>query len=396
MTDRRAVRWAVTLAALYFAHFAAQFFWAYVPRYLTSLGWTATAAGGVISVITLVRSLIMPIWGRAADTVDNSSGLLKVLMVCGATAALAFPFVESPGLIWAVFGVFAITVMTVMPLLDVFAVREVSPEAFGRIRSVGSFGYAIAAVATAAVGWFTVGSTHESLARLSPWVMAAGFGVAALAAITLPRSTARPRTLPSLDDAKLLVANPQVRAWFPVWLGHWMTIAAYNLFFVMLCEDRGLPSWLPGVAIGGGVLAEVAVLALGGRAMRKIGPELLLTITVGITMLRWFGTASATTPAVMIGLQLLHGISFGAFLLSTMAVLDRETPDSIRATVQAMLYVVVFGVGSAIAHAGSGVVVDYYGSAKLFLGAGVLEAITLFIALVALARHRRNRGDQNA
>jgi PPP family 3-phenylpropionic acid transporter len=388
MKDSR-TRWAITLALVYFAIFAAQFFWAYVPRYLVSLGWTATAAGGVLSVITLVRSFVMPAWGRAADQVDNSAALLKGLMVLGAVAAVSFPFARSRVELWVVFGVFGVTVMTVTPLLDTFSVREVNPEAFGRIRSVGSFGYALAAVGTAAIGWLSVGATHESLAELSPWVMAAGFGVAALGTMLLPRSTARPRNLPSLDDAKRLFRNKHVRRWVPVWFLHWMTIATYNLFFVMLCEDRGLPAWLPGVAIGGGVLAEVGVLAAGGGVLKRVGPDRLLLATIAVTALRWFGTTYVVDPAVMIGLQLLHGISFGAFLLSAMAVLDRETPDSIRATVQALLYVIVFGVGSAASHAGSGAIVDRYGSATLFLAAGIVELLALLLGGAALMRNRQ-------
>jgi PPP family 3-phenylpropionic acid transporter len=167
-----------------------------------------------------------------------------------------------------------------------------------------------------------------------------------------------------------------------------MTIAAYNLFFVMLCEDRDLPAWLPGIAIGAGVMAEVVILAAGGRVLKRIGPDRLLLATIAVTAFRWFATAWATDPFFMIGLQVLHGVTFGAFLLATMAVLDRETPDSIRATVQSMLYVVVFGIGSAVSHAGSGAIVDYFGSPKLFVSAGILEVVALLIGILAYRRVR--------
>ncbi|MEM1348528.1 MAG: MFS transporter, partial [Myxococcota bacterium] len=90
----------------------------------------------------------------------------------------------------------------------------------------------------------------------------------------------------------------------------------------------------------------------------------------------------------LVALQALHGVTFGVFLAAVIAILGRIVPSELRATGQALMYVMVFTVGSIAGNATSGVVYDVHGPVALYQGAGIVEGVALVCA-VAYAVHRK-------
>lgn len=379
------LRWFATLSVVYLLILGASFAYTYVPRYLKELGWSGTAIGLVLGMHTILRSVAMPAWARLSDSSHAGSSLVKVQFGLAALPLLAFPWVRADWLIIACVAAFALTLGTSLPLLDTIVVRELSTRAFGRVRAWGSAGYGLTA---AAFGLLGLTMTHVEIANSSPWFFAGLSLLAGVFILAMPRSRAR---LEPFDWAgiKALAKNRWLIAFFLVWAIHWMTQIPYNLFLVFLCEARGFDGWVPGACVALAITAEVAVLAMGGRIVGRIGPSRVLAFTILVTGLRWALTWMSTDPLFTILLQSLHGFSFGAFFLSVMNVLDHESPTNVRASAQAALYVVVFGAGSATGQLISGWWVEHFDSISLFGAAAVTEGVLLVFAIPLAIGYRR-------
>lgn len=388
------VRWYLTLSLIYALQLGSGFAYTYFPRYLASLGWSAAVIGTLWSVSALARSFIMPGWSLASDRPLSNGrhrgiSLVKIQFLL-VIPVLALPFVTDPILLGGLLIWSSVTIGCSLPILDVVTMKSVGPGSFGRVRAAGSLGFGLVAVIFAVGG---LRSSHESLAQWSPWLVAGGTALGILTAWSLPpleASPTEPATRGNRNDLRKMLTNPWILVLMPLWCLHWASQGPYNIFLVFLAETRSFPGWVPGAAVAAGISAEVLFLAVGQRFVDRVGPVRSFAVIVFVTGLRWLATAWTPSPMLVIALQLLHGLSFGGFMLSMMAVLNREIPPSIRTSAQALLYVVVFGIGTAIGQGGSGMIIEHSGSIRAFEVAGWLEFAILIPTFAIVLFYRRH------
>ena len=100
---------------------------------------------------------------------------------------------------------------------------------------------------------------------------------------------------------------------------------------------------------------------------------------------RWALIAHARGAPELIGLQILHALTFGVFWGCAVEAMQRTVPVRLRATGQAVFSAVVFGAGNAVGYALSGAGYDRFGSAApLYAFAAALELLPLFLLLLPL------------
>lgn len=384
-TALKSGHWAVTLAGTYTFSLGIAFFWSYLPRHFVSVGWTSAAIGTALGVATLLRSFAMPAWARLAESRGAVGPVVRGLAGIGVLLLWTLPFVEAPLPVYASLILVYITWNAYLPLVDALTIRQLGNDKFGRVRAWGSAAYGAAALGVAAFGY---DQAHAVVASWSVWAIAI-LGTIGLGFVwAFPRAEVQIRA-PALPEAIRLLRRPALYTLLPLWALHWASQAPFNLFLVFLCEDRGMGGWVPGIAVFAGIAAEVVFLARGHGIVARLGPERLFALCAAVTVARWFLSASVETEALLIGVQIAHGLSFGGFLLSAMAALDREIRPEVRPSGQALLYVVVFGFGSAFGNSAAGWIEEHYGAASAFTAAGWLEVLVLLGAILAVARMNR-------
>ncbi len=379
-------RWLVTLSLFYFFQLASAFAGTYLPRYLGLLGMSGTAIGLAYGLQAVARSVAMPLWSYASDRFGISVRLVRVQFLL-AIPFLALPFTEDTRVLTALLVLSGITLGCAVPVTDVVTIRELSAQAFGRIRAVGSTGFGVAAACFAFLG---LSMTHTELARISVWVVVGLLVLAAGTASFFPRSTASLSAAGTQELAKMF-KNRWLLVLMPLWALHWASQVPYNMYLVYFAESRGFAAWMPGASVVVAILAEVLFLAFGSKLVERLGPLVSFTLAVGSTAVRWFLMAYLDDPIVVVALQLVHGLTFGGFMLSMMSVLNREVPTGVRATAQAVLYVVVFGLGGALGQFVSGRLLDTFGAVSLFETMGWLE-LALFIPTAVISLYYRRAG----
>jgi len=130
--------------------------------------------------------------------------------------------------------------------------------------------------------------------------------------------------------------------------------------------------------VGGGV----GIRAASERFLSRGVPAQWLVVALAVSACRWLATSFADSWWQLVLLQALHGITFGVFLAAVIAILGRLVPSELRATGQALMYVMIFTMGSIIGNATSGLVYDALGPVALYQVSGVVEAVLILPAVV--------------
>jgi MFS transporter, PPP family, 3-phenylpropionic acid transporter len=133
--------------------------------------------------------------------------------------------------------------------------------------------------------------------------------------------------------------------------------------------------------MGLGVAAELGVMLLYPRVARRITPRHLLALSFAISTLRWAGLSLATSPAVIVPLSLLHGMTFGAFYVASIAFVAQRVPSHLRASGQGLFAAITFGLGGLVGYSCSGAGYDWLGGHRLFATAALLELAAAVLVL---------------
>jgi MFS transporter, PPP family, 3-phenylpropionic acid transporter len=102
---------------------------------------------------------------------------------------------------------------------------------------------------------------------------------------------------------------------------------------------------------------------------------------------RWLLVWHATSALALVSLQTVHGLTFGLFWISGIALLNDCVPRRLRATGQALYLVAIFGIGSLAGYHATGFALDScHDVGPAFLCAGLLEVLPFGMMLAASRR----------
>jgi PPP family 3-phenylpropionic acid transporter len=351
----------------------------FFPLWLEAKDLDARMIGFVLATPMLVRVFSIPIATRQADRRRALREAILATSFASAAGFIALGFAEGSLAILILYSLVSIALTPVMPLTDAYALRGLAQvgRAYGPVRLWGSAAFI--------AGSFGTGLIVDSIAaRNLVWLMAAATVVTVASALALAPLGTPPRPPVEREPShKDLLLTPgfiavAMAAGF-IQASH----AVYYGFSTLDWKAAGLDGTTIGLLWALGVVAEITLFALSGRLPSALVPTVLLAIGAGGAMLRW--TAMALDPPVLLlpFLQCLHGLSFGATHLGTMAFLARAAPPGLAATAQGYL-AIVLGAVMAVAMGLSGLLYQAFGSFAYAPMALSAAAGGLF----ALAAHR--------
>lgn len=302
----------------------------FLPAILAEGGLSAGQVGAVMAAGSLVRLVAAPLSGRLADRVPDMRRLLAIAALLAAASALGFGLAAGLALLLAVQVLHSIAAAPIVPLCDALAVGAVRRGGFdyARIRSVGSITFMVGAlVAGLAVEWWGP--------RVAAWMLAAGLLVTAWAALQLP--TTPPREAPVASTSLWApLAQPGFRWVLPLAALIQGSHAVYYAFSTLHWQAAGLGTGFIGLLWALGVLAEIALFLWGRPVVERLGVRGLVILAAGAGVLRWGVTALTHEPALLVAIQLLHGLTFGAMHLAAMRAL-LELPAGLSGRAQTLL-----------------------------------------------------------
>jgi PPP family 3-phenylpropionic acid transporter len=354
----------------------------YFPRYLEHLGMSDWQIGLALGPQPLIRWTSALVFAQLADRWRIRHALLLAYAVAG--ALLFVPLL----------GVRAFTPMLLVvtgisflhgPLISAIdaCVLDHLPELggdYGRVRLWGSISFILGSLLGAA-------GVELGTPAIVPALLLPSHLLLPLALAALPRAE---REHPTPIGAPWRLLTPRLTAFLAAVLLVHVSCGAWGGFFALHTERLGLGEWVPGAAFAVAVVFEVALFQWGQAVLSRIRAERLLVIALGVTVLRWLGTAVARDAWIVIALQTGHAFTFSVFHLAAMHLLPQLVPRARSTSGQALYGITGFGLGGSLGIALAGAVAAPLGTTGLFVFEAALAAAALPAALrlVRLGRGR--------
>jgi MFS transporter, PPP family, 3-phenylpropionic acid transporter len=305
----------------------------FLPVWFAAKGLDASTVGVVLAIPLVVRVAAIPIATRIADRYDAT----RAVIMTGAAASLlgyvAVALVPSPGAIMAAIALASSFYTPLMPLADAYALRGLGlhGRSYGPVRSWGSAAFI--------AGTLGGGLLLDLIAqRELIWVVVAALAVNAAAACALAplgeRTSGAPAQLTSagalLRDSRFLIVAAAAAL---IQASH----AVYYGFSTIQWQAAGYGGAIIGTLWAVGVLAEIALFAVSARLSME--PTGLLFAGAAGAVIRWGAMAFDPPPMLLLMLQCLHALSFGATHLGALGFVARAAPVGLAASAQGYLAV---------------------------------------------------------
>lgn len=371
------------LAALFFVHIGGAGAWVpFLGLHLERTVHQGAIIGALLALSPAARMLSAPLWSLVADRFRSGRGMLRLATTSSIVAAAAIAFLDlEPLALGLALVTFSALRAPIGPLLDSAAVRLIveeggNPQDYGRLRLWGTVGFLALSGAAAMLVDGEAGASLALGMAVGAWVLSAGMTFLLPAA---PPSAPAP-ILPAL---RRLARSPFLGPMLVALALHGMGLTLYDSLLAVHLEARGMTGGWVALALGFGLVTEIAVMAWGGRLLARWGAFPLLTFAAAVGVLRWVATALVTLPLALVALQSLHGISFAVFWIAGVEVMRRHAPEEVQASAQALLTSTSYGVGALLSSGAVALMLDRWGTPGLFLvaaGAGVLATAGLWLA----------------
>ncbi|MHC2285804.1 PPP family 3-phenylpropionic acid transporter [Bradyrhizobium barranii subsp. barranii] len=314
-------RFAVSLALFYSAVFAVSgthlpFF----PVWLKAIGIDASWIGLINALPAITRFTTLP---QITALAERRHAIRAGMMVSVLATAIGFTAVGLQQQPLTLFLIYALTCMMwtpTTPLTDAYALRGVARYGldYGPLRLWGSAAFAAGSLACG----FLV---DHIAARDLIWIIVAWAVVAVAASLLLqPLDDVRRRTTETHAGKALLRDG-----------GFWAVIASAALIqgshvaYYTFSAINWLLHGFGGLTIAGlwtlGVIAEIVVFALSPRF--SLHPSTLIAIGGVSAVVRWIVTAQEPPLALLVIVQLGHGLTFGMTIVGTMNLLVQRVPS---------------------------------------------------------------------
>ena len=354
--------------------------------YLPSLGFSPAQQSWILNAFPLAAIAGMFFSNQFADRHFAAEKFLAFSHLVGGLAMLALAFTKT---FWPFLGLMLVHCLLYVPTLSItnsiaFANLKDPQKEFGLVRVGGTIGWILAAwpMTFILVDWDKVhtanpvgiihwlgtvlgsGLTGDALKSATHWTyVVAGVASLALAGLSLrlphtpPRSAGTGAERLAWLEAFKLLKHPFVLV---LWLVTLLDSFVHNCYFNWTGLFLGTAKEAGGVGIPGnwimpvmsvGQIAEILTMFVLGVTLKRLGWR--TTMIVGI-----LGHAARfavyayfpQSPALIIAVQVLHGICYAFFFATVYIFVDAHFPADARASAQGLFNVMILGMGSLLAN----------------------------------------------
>jgi nucleoside transporter len=354
--------------------------------YLPSLGFTPGEQSWILNAFPIAAIIGMFFSNQFADRHFSAEKFLAFSHLIGGLAILSLAFTTS---FWPFFLLMFVHCLLYVPTISItnsiaFANMKNAQEEFGIVRMGGTIGWILAAwpFTFILVDWAKVqaanpeglrawlstvlssGLTGEALQHGTRWTfIVAGVASLVLAAFSLVLPHTPPKKVAAgedrfawLESAKLL-RHPFVLV---LWLVTFVDAFVHNSYFNWTGTFLGTKPEAGGVGIPGnwimpvmsiGQVAEILTMFILGATLKKLGWRATMVFGILGHAARFAVYAFfPNQPALIILVQVLHGICYAFFFATVYIFVDEYFPKDVRASAQGLFNVMILGIGVLVAN----------------------------------------------
>ena len=342
---------------------------------------------GILFAVPSAVSIFSPIiWGLTSDLLQRRKPIVITMHLVSAVLFPLFWFLSSQTfvLICIIMGLFSFFFRPSIPLVDTWTLDYLSNKGgdYGRIRSWGSVGYMVPLLLSILI--FSPSSGGTAGVLLPMFFGVSGFRLlAAIQASYMPDMSPSEREKMDWKALKIYLHPFAIVFFFCVFVRSFVFSPFFAFFNVYLDtlgvtdNMKGLP-WI--VAVG----AEVIMLAFSNKLIQRFGAVTAIICAYVAMAIRFFVLAAAPSWEIILVVQLLHALTFGAYHLAAIQIINRITPEAFRATGQTLVSV-IGGIGGILGNLIGSVWASSYGYAVLYRYLGLSVSVATIILVIAFS-----------
>lgn len=358
-------------------------FMPYINLYYERLGLSGVQIGTLAALPVLVGAVATLIWGALADALRWHRGIFRLALVLGPLAVFLLSRVSTFGALIPLVIFYALVTSPIISLMDSAAleVAEAHQLSYGDMRLWGSIGWSIAT--------WGVGALIEHFDI--HWLFYGYIGFMLLTFMVTFSLPPRRRVLqaPFGHGLRRLLAQPGFLFFLLSIFLLSVTSSGTSSFFTLYMDGIGAQEGTIGLAWTLAAWSEIPVMLGAGAIMRRISAKGLIAIAFVNYALRWLLFSFITNPIWVLVVQLMHGLSFGAFLVGSVTYLNERTPEGLSTTALAIFNTTAFSLASITGSLIGGIFYDTLGLGAMFRTFSVVTLIGLVVLWLGVPRSER-------
>lgn len=367
----------IPLKTLLFSYHAANtILISFLPLYLQHKGLSGTEIGWVLATGPLASIFAQPFWGYMSDKFKTVKWILLICvigLILGSTIFFQMTTLVSILIVGAIFYFFTTAIGGLGDSLAQRRADELKIN-FGSIRTWGSIGFATSSL--------LIGLLLNEIGIQFIYWPYLFFGTIALIVILKLKDVTVDSTPVQLKDIKQIITNKPLIIFLTLILFLTISHRANDSFLGIYIIELGGSESLVGIAWFVGVVTEAIVFATAIKWFKKYKTMVFIILSGVIYSIRWVLYSFVTDPLLIVGLQFMHGISYGIFYVAAFEYVTRLIPKLLQSTGHLVFYAIFFGVSGIIGSLLGGLAIDHFGGNMLYLFMGALSFIGVILLTI--------------
>lgn len=348
----------------------------YINLYYERMGLSGVQIGSLAAITVLVGSLAALFLGGMADAFTWQNRILSIaLFLCPISVFLLSNATSIQALI-IILVLYAFFNSPIIPILDSSALEAAKTYRgnYGNLRLWGTIGWSIS---TLLVGMLI--ENFEIRWLFYSYIVFMFFTFV----LSLRHSTSMSQVKVPVRQELSQLLRPHFFIFLLSILLLAVTSGGFHSFFSIYLDGINTSEGMIGLAWTLASLSEIPVMLGAGLIIQKISSGGLLKISFLAYALRWLLLSFISAPFWALLTQLLHGLSFAAFLVGGVTYINQLAPKGLGTTAQAIFNTVSFGLASIIGSLLGGYFYDTLGMSAMFGFFSLIAIFGLFVFYVS-------------
>ncbi|MFW6006839.1 MAG: MFS transporter [Bacillota bacterium] len=336
----------------------------YLNMYLSDIGLSSVQIGSIHSGARLIALLVLPFWGMISDYYKANKKLLLIALSGSIILLLSFLLTEKFLIIFIIMVVFLMFQSPIVPLVDSLLLShlEANSNLYGRFRVFGSYGYTLLVLGA---GVFLEKTSTSYLFYMSGFFLLLTF----MATTRLPQGK-KALKVSNIRNFKILFRNKDLFIFLLYTFFIQLTFQVNIIYFPLYVMDYGGREALLGAANMLAAGSEIIIFRFSEKFIERFKIKNLFLISAVSYAVRWSLIAFFPIKSIMIGSQLLNGLSFALFHVVAVYFINLITADEFKATGM-NLYAVTVGLSIIIGSFAGGIIYEDLGGFNLYIYCGI-------------------------
>lgn len=365
------LRCAIYMMLYYSVHV---FYQGFLSKYYQQQGISGTALMLLLVSAPLVAVFALPAWGTISDRSRSRRRILQLALLIALFVMPCLYLSNSPYVLLPLVCIFAGCYIAVQPMGDSLILEELqrTGKPFGPVRLAGCLTFACVNL----IGGILIRDDY----RFIPLIVTIGIFLVLLGTHLLPQLPGHQQHGEKLSFAKVLKLPHIVPVLLLMMVMQMCLGYFYGYFSIYFTALPGGSSGLLGLAYFLSATSETPFLLWGHKLFKRWGAGRLMLISAASLALRFLLLGVAEHAYLALASQLLHGLGFIVFTVSTSQYVSRVAPNELKTSAQMLLSVAGFGLSRVPGLLFGGMLGQHFGGES---GVFLLMSIICFAALIA-------------